>query len=651
VGSNGAATVTFQITDGDDVPLDLDGIYTEGAVSTSFVLAWLDETAPGQPLQYASYTTAAFESPTTHVTANQAAADTGGSFSVVDAANGIYTYTFGTSIAVANPKDTHTVGVWASRDFGGAHYVANTTFDFVPAGGAVVTERSIVETAGCNGCHNPLVAHGGDRRDTGLCVLCHTPQTTDPSSGNTLDFPVMVHKIHRGASLPNVLGGTPYQLIDDDGTVSDYSTVVYPQEIQRCWTCHDGTQSDVWKTVPARVTCGSCHDLTSFAPPPIPAGMTAHTGGPMADDSKCTVCHPPAAGLAGVATVHLTPLLDPASPTLTLSIASVEGTAPGQTPQVVFGVQENGAALDLLGSPLPYLAVTLAGPTTDYASSTTFTIQGAGATGTLAADGGAYRYTFPAPIPAGATGTYAFGLEGYLQPGGAGTPQFAAENPIAFSAVTDAAPVPRRTVVALSQCNACHDQFAAHGGERREVQYCSFCHNPNAVDQAGVARFEGATVTAQSLDLPVLIHRIHMGNALTQPYVVGGEPEPTPANPAGTPLDFAAVLYPGDRKACWACHAGATYTLPLPADLLPSVTEVMDCADPTANPTQYCDEFAVASTTSTPPTTAACTGCHDAPYVVAHAETNTAPGGVEACATCHGPGAAYDVQGVHAPSP
>jgi len=133
--------------------------------------------------------------------------------------------------------------------------------------------------------------------------------------------------------------------------------------------------------------------------------------------------------------------------------------------------------------------------------------------------------------------------------------------------------------------------------------------------------------------------------------VIGGYPAPTVANPAGTPLDFGAVLYPGDPAACPICHAGATYVLPLGAAVLPSVSEVLACDDPTPNPASYCENRVVSAVISTAPTTAVCTSCHDAPYVLAHAQTNTAPSGVESCAVCHGPQAPWDVQLVHAPAP
>lgn len=649
----GSATVTFSITDEDGVPLDIDGIYTEGAVTPRFVLAWLDETADKKPLQYTAYTTKKQTSPLTNVTADQAAADEGGVFKLIDEKTGTYTYTFGTVVNVAAPGRTHTLGVWATRDFEGARYVANVLYDFLPDGGAPSVKRDVVTTEGCNACHNPLAAHGGARREAGLCLLCHSPQSTDPDTGNTVDFKVMIHKIHRGKGLPSVAGGKPYQIIGFQGAVHDYSTVAFPQEIQRCAACHTGSQGEVWKEqAPTKLVCSSCHDLVSFDPAP-PPGMIAHLGGPQADESKCSVCHPPSGGLEGIETKHLTANYDPAALQVKLTIKSVTNTAPGQNPQILFDAELNGAPLDLLATPLTRLAVTMAGPTSDYASYTTYTIQGTGATGTLTAQAGSFLYTLPTPVAVNATGSVAFGLEGYTQPGGAAGPRYSAPNVVAYAAVTDAAPVARRAVVDVKQCNSCHYKLGAHGGQRNDPEYCALCHNPTNVNDERISRFEGAEVVAPSVDLPVMIHRIHMGEDLTEPYMLFGFPAPTKANPAGTPINFGEVRYPGDRKACWACHAGATYTLPLVKGLTAAkVGQALQCTeDPAADPDSYCDQRVVAKEMFMQPEAAACTGCHDAPYVQAHAETMTSASGVEACATCHGPGADFDVQRVHAPAP
>jgi len=645
------ASVTFRLSDEAGVALDRTGLYTEGAVTTRFVLAWLDEDAMGKPRQYTSYTTKAQTSPITMVTEDQAAADEGGTYEEIDAENGVYRYTLGTSITVADATKTHTLGAWAARDFEGKRYVANGLHHFVPSGAAVTATRDVVRTDACNGCHNPIEAHGGQRREIGLCVLCHSPQTADPDTGNSVDMAVMVHKIHRGADLPSVVAGKPYEIIGYNQSVHDYSTVAYPQEIQNCEKCHTGVDGDNWKNKPTRNGCGSCHDTTSFVDP-APAGMTLHAGGVMADDSKCDVCHPPAGGLEGIATQHLTGLLDPMAPALAVSLSNAANTAPGQTPEIVFEVKLNGTPIDILSTPLTRLVVTVAGPTTDYAEYWQHTIQGNGASGTLTPEGvGMFRYTFPAPMPAAAQGSYAIGIEGYSQPGGTG-PRFATENPILYVPVTDAVAVPRRKIVDDAQCNSCHRNLELHGGSRTTADYCAFCHNPNNPGDERISRPETGTVMAHSVDFRQMIHRIHMGEKLTQPYLVGAFPAPSKANPMGTVIDFGEVRYPGDQRACWACHVGDSFHLPLPQNLLPSKEQVLGCSeDPAADGDDYCDARTVVSELALPPATSACTGCHDAPEVLAHAQTMTAASGVEACATCHGPGSDYDVQVVHALDP
>ena len=104
--------------------------------------------------------------------------------------------------------------------------------------------HDIIETASCNACHDQLSAHGGSRRGMNMCVLCHTPQNSDPNTGDTLDAKVFFHKLHMGASLPSVVAGGQYiPAINSFGSFN-YSTVVFPADPgdpRRCEVCHSQT--------------------------------------------------------------------------------------------------------------------------------------------------------------------------------------------------------------------------------------------------------------------------------------------------------------------------------------------------------------------------------------------------------------------------
>src|SRR5262249_38692432 len=179
---------------------------------------------------------------------------------------------FGTTLPSGfDQTKTTTLGIYSTRDLTaviGKSYVANVEFDFRPDGQPVSETWAKINLAtSCNNCHDPLSAHGGARRDPKLCPPCHQPQTTDPDTGNTVDFKVMIHKIHMGENLPSVQAGTPYQIIGFGQTVVDFSTVVFPQDIRNCANCHEGTnaaqkppQATVWYTYPSRAACGACHD-------------------------------------------------------------------------------------------------------------------------------------------------------------------------------------------------------------------------------------------------------------------------------------------------------------------------------------------------------------------------------------------------------
>lgn len=641
---NGKAVVRFRIADKNGVPLDKEGLLTEGVVETRFVLSHLQPDAAG-PGHYVAYTTTTQTSPITGETAVQPSADASGTFTTIDADTGTYEYAFAADVSGAVATETHRVGAWAWRDVEGERWVGNAVYDFRPDGASTTADREVVDLASCNGCHGRLSAHGGLRRDTRLCTTCHTQDVVDPDTGNSVDFSVMIHKIHRGDELPSVLAGEPYQLIGYMQAVSDYSTVAFPRPVQECNACHNGPDGDVWKTHPIRTACASCHDDVDFGATPAP-GKVAHVGGPQANDADCNVCHTSTtSGLESIPTKHLTPFNDPAAPHLDAHVVAVQHTAPGETPEIVFDVQVDGQPRDILANPLARLVVTMAGPTTDYAGFVQYTIQGSGAAGTLTADPAGFRYVFPAAVPVTASGSMGFGLEGYIQPGGATGNRYYIPNAIGYGAVTDPSPVPRRDIVTTGQCNACHASLAAHGGTRNTAEYCSFCHDPGNVNDDRVARFEGQSVIARSVDLRTMIHKIHSGTHLTQqPYTLYGFPAPTTTAPGGTPIDFGKVRYPGDLRSCGTCHVAGSFDLPLAQGLLPTHETELTCTeDPTADTNSHCATRVVSGDTLTGPTASACLACHDAPETRAHANTNTdASTGVEACATCHGPGDTFD---------
>ncbi len=229
------AEVTFTLADPAGLPLDRTGIYTPGPVSTSFIIANI----PAGEEAYYSYTKRIQTSPITGNSAEQGTSDSGGTYTELSI--GTYKYKFGTVLPEGYDRDTtHTVGIYASRnlsEFELSTYYDNELEHFVPSGSSQPMPRDIVTTETCNGrCHDPLAIHGGSRRDIGLCILCHNPnQDIDPDTGNSVDMPVMVHKIHMGAGLAN-----GYNVIGYMQSNHDYSDVVYPGAINDCESCHTG---------------------------------------------------------------------------------------------------------------------------------------------------------------------------------------------------------------------------------------------------------------------------------------------------------------------------------------------------------------------------------------------------------------------------
>jgi len=102
-----------------------------------------------------------------------------------------------------------------------------------------------------------------------------------------------------------------------------------------------------------------------------------------------------------------------------------------------------------------------------------------------------------------------------------------------------------KKVVDRAACNACHQNFAAHGGGRNEPQVCVMCHNPGSRD------FHN---DGQPIDFKLMVHKFHKGKTLTQDYVVHNS-----VARKTDPMTKAVygVTYPGEIRNCTKCHDGS----------------------------------------------------------------------------------------------
>jgi len=608
IAKDGTITVRATIVDSDGTPLDSLGLATNGPVSMSFIAAYI----PAGQSQYVSYTTSVSAATITkNPSQTQAANDSGGTFSTN--AIGDYTYTFKTKAPVTfDATATHSIGVSAQRNlaefgtFDEWSETSNDVFSFVPNGSVVKVTRSVVTTDACNQCHDPLIGHGGSRLKVELCIMCHQPQTINADTLLTQDMKVLIHKIHMGSSLPSVKAGTPYR-IWHRGAWSDFSTVVFPQDVRNCTTCHQGaTQADNWKTNPSAAVCTSCHDNVNLA-----TGLN-HLNLPQIDDNQCKDCHTSKAALdfdASIPGAHLIPTNSTELPGLVTKVLKVDGATPGNAPTVTFTVTDkanNPVAISKITS----IRVVLGGPNTDYNT---------GAGGIRVSENpnatpfnnGVYTYTMTNKIPAAATGSYTVSIEASntvtLMPNTQQSQTATdAAAPVEFYFSVDKSPVAaRRQVVATAKCAACHVNLGfVHGGTRAATQECTICHNPALSDGT----------SGQSVNLATQIHSIHRGENLANPYVLGT-------------TNYQDVRFPGDLRDCTACHMTGTY-----------LVENVKAKALVASPGGF--------TKTTPPISAACQGCHDDEATASHALANTTVLG-ESCAACHSAGEEFSVDRVH----
>lgn len=621
--------------------------------------------------------------------------DSGGS--LVDHGDGTYTYTFGTDVtAVTSPRAvsfdpslTHRIAIAIrSSDLPEAN---NAIYDWQPSTGLTmnIMSRDIVDSASCNSCHSELSAHGGPRKDVRLCVTCHNPGSTEANSGNTIDFPVMIHKIHDGAELPSVQAGIPYIIYGYRNSVNDYSDVEFPQDIRNCTKCHNPA-NDVTPDAhlafdqPSIQVCGSCHDDIDFS-----LGQAGgHVGG-VADNSQCSSCHSAGHFAGSVEESHLIPG-KVAAAAYKYTILSVTNTQPGRMPEVTFSVtnpEDDDRPYDLKTDPAftagggaARVYIDFAWDTNDYGNDGSGSNPGqpisVNVLSSAAVDNGDGTYTLfsPTPIPYGTTGSGGVALEGHpagdYDGDGNYTDRVPVTSVVQYFPITDATAQPRRVVADLAGCQNCHGQndgLSLHGSNRTDnVQLCVMCHNPNATDISqrpidpdgmpnGVNTAAADGLEQAPINFSYMIHSIHGAEVHGSDYVIYGF--------GGSVNNFSGVLYPGVLANCTQCHAGDSYVPPLNEGLLGTTVDTHatvvsnGSGGKTFTPPDALADSAAFSRIS--PTASACSACHNDSASRAHMEQNggsfsiiqAAIGGTgattEACAVCHKSGAIADVKFVH----
>jgi OmcA/MtrC family decaheme c-type cytochrome len=223
--------------------------------------------------------------------------------------------------------------------------------------------------------------------------------------------------------------------------------------------------------------------------------------------------------------------------------------------------------------------------------------------------GGDYRIV--TPLPSGAGGTVTIGLEGHpaadIDGDGIYSDRIAVRNVYASVATDGREPLtPRRAIVDIAKCNACHDSAGAgislHGNNRTsEDQVCVVCHNGDVTDIN--RRPADPTMTLdgkkeETIDFKRMIHQIHMGEELQNGVVIYGF--------GGSANDFTHVNFIGNMANCETCHLPGTYSTEQAWMAMPTTIDTgADLADPE-------DDLNIS------PVATVCSSCHDSDRQTQH---------------------------------
>ncbi len=529
--------------------------------------------------------------------------------------------------------------------------------------------RQIATEATCNTCHAKLALHGGGRTQMEYCVTCHNPGTNDANSGNSLDLKVMVHKLHNGRNLPSkTMDSLAYKIWGFSNAAHDYGELSYPQSMTNCTRCHAG-QEDIdfanaqglplptaqitadghnWVTNPTLSVCTACHEKLVTANLKMDGTTPSYDHTAFTEETDCAGCHRDqgATSPGGLqANMAHRDLLDEAGRNVHVQIEAITNTAAGQQPLIDFTVRDrNDVAINIQDalafcpgttfdvripwdSAGEYLNVDALG----QPDSSPRLRGGKTPAEVLALGGNVFRIdtatlSTTLPIPAGID-SLAVMMDTYYKEdcNDANTDYVRLNGVVKYAPVTATGASPRREIVSIDTCANCHGRLftftfdaGVHGGRRgvNAPEICAACHNP--------AR-SSSSAGSMSHDLGTMTHAVHASAMRETPYK--------------DKYDETALQFPGDLANCATCHVGDSYTVPLPLERVPMLSN-------SSVPGVY-----------TTPLTAICSSCHDGAVAKAHMESaggglidvplDTANAATETCAICHGEGAAAAVDVVH----
>ncbi len=692
--------IEFQVKDGRGVPVN--GLRQGENVEFSFTVNKLVAGADGENSDWQSYILSDDEGQPDFQPGTYAE----GTFRASPDGNGMYSFTFDRPLEEIDgiafePESTHRVGMEIRDPVLLGEEVAGSdgVFDFQPSSGNTtgLSEHKVVKQDSCATCHGTkeFAFHGGPRQDVEYCVTCHQKGAQDYRKGDpvSIDFGRMIHQIHEGSDNAKFCGFT----CENFGSpLDDFSEVEHPQDVRNCTNCHDPADPETPQAVNVnnRATaaqCASCHEDLAFDENGLTNANDNHVAGAQ-PNSSCSTCHAEGALVEPILASHTIPSQE-AAKRFEYNILDISQTGEGQSPVVTFSFTDptnDGQAYDIAND-APFtqtdgstrIQMLFAWPTSDYTNvanaSGTAVTGGAPASPksvSLVADGtglpsyvqdngdGTYSVLtsqLPSPLTVPATtpplGSGAVSIEGHPAGEFEGDTSFDAEavdevpvtGAVKAFAINDASPQPRRSVVDLAKCQACHEQndgLSLHGSNRTDnIQQCVMCHNPNNTDlevrpadpdttvnglnEGTVANvFSGRTqdpeddLESQTIDMKYMIHAIHGADIREDDYELMG---------FGHSLNnFAEVAYPRSSGECRACHEEGSYELPITNSvergvsrtaILGTTNQTQATVDEAARDTQAGGSFGGATfigTATDPtddnnvsPTAAVCTSCHD----------------------------------------